>query len=155
MLSLGVVLLATTLSTVAPDGPAPPPGPVIVPTLALGAPTLHFVNHHVAAGVGSLVVRGLFVGLIYSLLQPSQTDCSMSQSPGACGLSQVGGAFVEAGLVGGLAIGGLLFALVDDMLLARRYEMQPLVAEPPRRVTIAPNIFAGAGGAQLGVVGRF
>jgi hypothetical protein len=66
-----------------------------------------------------------------------------------CPADQVGGAFVDAGLVLGLAVGGLVFAIVDDTLLAH--------VTVPRRPApgVTPYLAPQSGGAAMGLSGRF
>jgi hypothetical protein len=119
--------------------------------LTLGAPTLHFVNHHVGAGVASLLVRGAVAGLAYGIAS-GWGDCSNvpgGPRPG-CAATDPSQATADSYLYGGLILGGLVFAVIDDTVFASRTVMQPASS-----AAVVPTVGASAGGLQVGMVGRF
>jgi len=69
----------------------------------------------------------------------------------------VGDASFEAGLAIGLLLGGVVFIVVDDTVLATKVEMRP--PEPPRKptpaATVKPRLALSAGDVQLRLTGQF
>jgi hypothetical protein len=115
--------------------------------LVLGAPALHFANHNYGTGAASLAVRGGVVLLIAGIASDKPPPCPMSDP--LCPVGHAGGAFVDAGIAIGLLLGGMVFVVVDDLALAR--------VTVPRRPApgLAPFVAPRAGGASLGLSGRF
>jgi len=120
----------------------------------VGAPALHFAHGGSRKGTISMVVRGT-AALLFANAYLSDGDGGGSSSSSSSGDDHIGG-FPSSGEIAvvvigiGAAVGGVLFAVVDDLALARE--------PPPSRqpaVSLAPTFFARPGSAALGFVGTF
>jgi hypothetical protein len=142
------LLLSDFLSIVAMAKSGTPVGILLgAGGLTLGAPALHLANHNYGTAAASLAVRGgvaLLVGLIASDRPP---PCQQGDS--FCPVTQTGGTLVDAGLAGGLLLGGVVFAIVDDTLLAR------VTVPRPQAAGLSAFVAPRTGGVSLGLGGNF
>jgi hypothetical protein len=117
--------------------------------LLVGAPALHLANHNYASAVASVAVRGGLALVIAGLTSASSDQPACMQGDPTCPVGHVVNDIGTAGLVVGLAAGGLVFAIVDDTLLAR---VSVPRAQPGH---LAPYVAPQAGGFSAGFGAAF
>jgi hypothetical protein len=117
--------------------------------LLLGAPALHLANHNYVGAVASVAVRGGVALAIAGLASASAERPACMQGDPGCPVGHVVDDIGTAGLVLGLAAGGLVFAIVDDTLLAK--VSVPRV-QPGR---LAPYVAPQSGGFSAGFGAAF
>lgn len=115
--------------------------------LVLGAPALHLANHNYGGAAASLAVRGGVALVIAGLASSQPPPCP--QNDLGCSADNVGGALIGVGIAAGILLGGMVYAIVDDTVLAR------VAVERPRTGGFTPYVAPHAGGASFGLGGNF
>jgi hypothetical protein len=117
--------------------------------LLLGAPALHVANHNYVGAVASLAVRGGLALALAGLASGSAQQPACMQGDPTCPVGHAVDDIGTAGMLLGLAAGGLVFAIVDDTLLAK--VSVPRV-QPGR---LAPYVAPQSGGLSAGFGAAF
>lgn len=100
--------------------------------LVLAAPALHLGNGNTTGAIASLAVRGGLTALVLGIVSSQPSPCQHDDP--VCAGGQVADTFVDAGLALGLLLGGVIFAVVDDTVLAKvSVEAPPAPGLPPAR----------------------
>jgi hypothetical protein len=129
--------------------------------LVLAAPALHLANGNVGKAIASVAVRGGVTLVAMSLLTSESRPCPM---PAAidCTVQRTGDTFADVFLAAGLILGGAIFAVVDDTLLATSIvpatpAPTPTASRGRRLRTTSVSTFIGPsrGGLSLGLTGAF
>ncbi|MEP6655491.1 MAG: hypothetical protein ABJA82_19150 [Myxococcales bacterium] len=128
-------------------------------SLVLTAPVLHVVNHNMNGAIASLAVRGGVTLLAFLITRSEPEPCP--QGDPVCPAGQIGGQVGDAFLALGLLLGGVIFAVVDDTVLAK--VSVPSTSSRPAPASsgsspiagLAPFIAPTAGGLSCGLGGAF